>query len=212
MRRRKRGGNHVVDHHPGSLPKGAMPLHEAMFRFVPDNLWREYQCAVEAEKQAPDEAQPLNQIFQQMRSARAAVDTAWHAIESVIVEQLIAGDLTAIVQSDPPFGEWRPILSEDWRRRLRIQDARKGHVTGPNIDLNDVHIVEGHRSQLYEPVPRGARGRRSSKDLILGEHRRRVAAKEAHPVQRDEALALVAWLKRAHRKATQMRQRRVARY
>lgn len=97
------------------------------------------------------------------------MERAGQAIKHWLVGRLIAGHLTAIVQVDPPFGEWRPILAEDWRRRLRIQDARKGRVVGPNIDLKDVHVIEGDHTQLLELMKTGAQGRPSSAYLVGAE-------------------------------------------
>jgi hypothetical protein len=247
----------VVSHYPGTRPKGALPMLEASRRLLPNELWREYERAVNAWSRCPGRtmrrfpsfvhfeiAPDLNRPQEhpeeiaierarqalvkglnlpelarfsyapdlnrpQAHSLEAAVRKAREAIKRSLVKGLIAGDLTAIVQVDAPFGEWRPILSEDWRRRLRIQDARKGHVTGPNIDLNDVHVIEGDHTQLLELMKTGAQGRPSSKHLasieldqwiVSGDLARWIGSGKVKYQLKAVAERLVEWLEQTYPK------------
>ena len=216
----------MVDHSPGTRPKGALPMLDACRRFLPDHLWREYERAVDAWSRYPARtmrhlptfvhflgAPDLNRP--QAHTAKVAVERARHAIKRWLVGRLIAGEFTAIVQSDAPFGEWRPILAEDWRRRLRIQNVRKGHVTGPNIDLNDVHVIEGDHTPLLELMKTGAQGAPTSRHLVLieldrwivsGELARWIDSGEVDHTLKAVAKHLIEWLEQTYSKAPPLTQ------
>ena len=142
------------------------------------------------------------------------MERAKKAIERSLVKGLIAGDLTAIVQADAPFGEWRPIPAETWRR-LRIQDLQKGHVIGPNIDLNDVHVIEGDHTRLLELMKTGVQGRESSKHLVLaeldrwivsGDLARWIASGQVDDTLKAVAERMVEWLEQTYPKAPPLTQ------
>ena len=187
----------------------ALPLREAMRRFVSEDLWRAYESAREARKKLPRrptffsswlhgwEAERANRPAQRAVSAKADVWRAWAAIKRALIEQLIAGDLTAFEQSDPPFGEWRAIPAAAWRS-LCIKNAGQGRVTGPNVDLTGVLVVKVDRS--VPPVMRtGMEGRpKKGRDIIMAEFERRRASGKTEPKRVREAEWLLAWFQTLH--------------
>ena len=175
--------------HPGALPAGARPLSEALRVFVPAELWSRYEQAVRDRRDISKRraaprirgagAETCRVTSEQVWDAKDFERACDSAMMKAFVAQLIAGELTAIVQRDPPLGEWQPIAAEAWRRRLHIEIVRYGLVVGGNIELRDVHIVKGDR--LPPPVrtkPSGP-GRPSSLKLVLENFCRRVEAEEA---------------------------------
>ena len=199
----------MINHHPGALPEGAMPLPEAIRRFVPDELWGKFECA-----EADDKRASKYYAIPEMRTKSfcVALSDARRAVELAFIERLIGRDLTAIVQDDAPFGEWRPIPADAWLR-FHIKDLRGRDVMGHNIELTEVHVIEGYNTQLLEPMRTGTAGRPTSKHLVLGELDRLIATGELTRLIGSgelentlDAVArhLVSWLKQSHPAAPQM--------
>ena len=195
--------------HSVSPMEDALPLREAMRRFVSEDLWRAYESAREARKKLPRrptsfsswlhgwEAERANRPAQRAVSAKADVWRAWAAIKRALTEQLIAGDLTAFAQSDPPFGVWRAIPASAWHS-LRIKNVRHGRVTGPNVDLTGVHVMKVDRS--VPPVMRTGTQGRPEKGIhfIMAEFERRRASGKTEPSRTREAEWLLAWFRAHH--------------
>ena len=199
-----------MQNHPTSSPENALPLQEAMHRFVSKDLWRAFENAKDERKKLPRrptffsssirgwEAERANRPAKQAISAETHVDRAWAAIKRALIEQLVVGDLTAYAQSDPPFGGWQAIPASAWRS-LRIKNVRHGRVVRPNVDLSGVHIVEtpGDDGAI---VRTGYSGRPDkSRDIIEAEFARRVEAGELEPSMVRQSLVLESWFKTNHR-------------
>lgn len=151
-------------------------MSEALRQFVPGELWLRYEQAVQDRKDISKRraaphirgtgAEPCRVMSQQVRDAQDFEKACYSAMIKALVALLIAGDLTAIVQRDPVFGEWQPIPAEAWHR-LRIEIVRFGLVVGADIELRFVHIVKGDRlPPPVRPKPRGL-GRPSSLKLVV---------------------------------------------
>jgi hypothetical protein len=195
--------------HPASLPDNALPLSEALRRFVSEDLWRAYEQAAEEQKKVPRrpsyfstsvrewEAEHASRMANQARSTQAEMHRAWVAIKRALVEQLIAGDLTAFAQSDPPFGQWRAIPATAWHS-LYIKDVRHGRVMGPNIDTSGLHVIAVDRS--VAPVVRtGTQGRpKKGIHFIMAEFEQRRGIGKTEPSRMREAEWLLGWFHAHH--------------
>ena len=195
--------------HPASPPEDALPLEEAMRRFVSEDLWRAFENAKEERKKLPRrstsfstwlhgwEAERANRPGRRAASAKADVWRAWAAITRALIDQLIAGDLTAFAQSDPPFGEWQAIPKAAWRS-LWIKNAGQGRVMGPNADLSGVQVVKVDRS--VPPVMRTGTQGHPGKGIhfIMAEFERRRASGKTEPSRTREAEWLLAWFRTHH--------------
>ena len=217
----------MADQHPGTPPKGALPMLEAIRRFVSQDLWKDYNYAMEVLNQMMPrrgirlsthlQGLPAEQSINfptRLHSALARVNEALRKITDRLIERLIAGDLTAVVQVDVLFGEWRPSPANLWEH-LQIEDVKCGHVIGRNIDWTDVRIIEGDHTRLLEPMKTGVQGRQSSKHLVLAELDRWIVSGDlAHWIasgQVDDTLkavadGLVKWLEQTYPKAPPLTQ------
>ena len=195
--------------YPASLPDNALPLREAIRRFVSEDLWRAYEQAAEERKKVPRrpsylstsvrewEAERTNRAARQMCSSRPDMHKAWAAIQRALIEQLVSGELTAFAQADPPFGPWRLIPAAAWHS-LHIKDVRHGRVMGPNIDLTGLHVMAVNRS--VAPVMRtGTQGRPNQGiHFIMAEFERRHDAGNTERSRLREAEWLLAWFHAHH--------------
>jgi hypothetical protein len=192
-----------------SPPEDALPLRKALRQFVADDLWQAYEAATAERRKLPRrptyfstlirewEAERANRTANQARSAQADMHQAWAAIKRSLINQLIAGDLTAFAQSDPPFGPWRAIPAAAWRS-LHIKDVRHGRVMGPNVDMTGLHILAVDRS--VEPVVRtGTQGRpKKGIHFIKAEFERRRDAGKTERSRMREAEWLLNWFLAHH--------------
>lgn len=201
----------MIDYHSRVLPQGAIPLAEAIRRFVPDNLWRQFERAEEAEVRA---RVYYFMSFTLKIRVQDAIKDAQDAIERALVGRLIAHDLIALAQAEAPFGEWRLIPADTWRR-LRIKHVRGSAVIFHEIELTDVHVMVGDNTQGLELMRTGASGRPTSKHLVFNELDRLIAAGEIARLNNSgevektpKAMAedLVFWLKQTHPTAPSMTQ------
>lgn len=190
-------------------PDGALPMHEALRQFVPDELWKAFEAAKAVRSKLPRrptffstsvrewEAERANYTANQARSAQADMVRAWKAINRSLIDQLIAGDLTAFAQSDPPFGRWREIPVSSWQS-LWIKDAKRGHVAGSGVNLVNVYVMKTDQKHLYAMMT-GAPGRpQKSMSLIKNEFERRCAAARIEASRTAQANVLLEWLRTAH--------------
>lgn len=190
-------------------PNGALPMHEALRQFIPDELWKAFEAAKAVRSKLPRrptyfstsvlewEAAHANYVANQARSAQADVEGAWAAIKWSLIDQLIAGTLVGFTQSDPPFGPWRQIPASSWKN-LWIKNSRQGRVVGPNVDLYNVYI--GKPGQTHSNVVMtGAPGQPSkSMHIIMDEWERRLRAGRIEPTRKAQAQVLLDWLKETH--------------
>lgn len=192
-----------------SPPEDALPLREALRQFVADDLWRAYEAAMAERRKLPRrpsyfstsvrewEAERANRTANQARPAQADMHRAWAAIKRSLIDQLIAGDLNAFAQSDPPFGPWRAIPAAAWRS-LHIKHVRHGHVMGPNVDLKGLHILNTPDDGA-SMMKTGYSGRPPlSRDVIEAEFARRIEAGEIEPSMVRQSLVLLDWFKINH--------------
>ena len=198
--------------HPGALPAGARPLSEALRLFVPAELWSRYEQAVRDRRDisklraAPrirgTGAEACRVTREQQWDAEDFERACYSATIKAFVARLIAGELTAIAQRDPPFGEWQPIA---WRG-LYIENVRFGRVVGVKIELWNVHIVEGDRLPPPVQIKPLKVGRRTSLKLVVENFCRRAVAGEALPSLRAESEHQSSeWLGKTHPKEPQMK-------
>jgi len=187
-----------------------VPFGEALRVFVPAALWDEYERALRAVSTAPCPSY-LSMGVREWRDAmavyrsrsgsrdhaRTQVRTARARIINHLVERLVAGELTGVVQDDPPFGPWRAIPTLSWRS-LEPVDIKAGHFRAGKTELRSVQVVEGR----YEPpIPlsaSGTRGRPSPKQLYLSEHQRRCETGAAFDGLSKEAEYLEKWMAQTH--------------
>lgn len=147
------------------LPGDAIPLPEAVRRFVPNELWETYETAIKRRASFPgrsvrysiwmegEAAAEKNRPAVQAREAQAAKDRAWVTIQRVFQTRLIEGVLIAYVRREFPFGKWDPVPPDAWRALL-ITDWRRGTAEGRGVRLTDLRIAPGGRSASEESAPR----------------------------------------------------------
>jgi hypothetical protein len=128
---------------------------------------------------------------------RANAESALACIVAHMIERLAGGELTGIVQDDPPFGPWRAIPALSWRS-LEPIDIAAGHFRAGNTKLKFVQVVEGRHEPPIEIVSSGSPGRASSKQLYVAEFRRRRDAGIAEPTVKGEAVHLESWMAQRH--------------
>lgn len=113
------------------------------------------------------------------------------------VERLVAGELTGLVQDDPPFGPWRPIPPLGWRS-LEPVDVDRGHFRAGETLLRSVQILDERYAPAIEISGSGSPGKPTSRHLFMEEHRRRCEAGTAHKAVKVEAERLEAWMREHH--------------
>lgn len=122
---------------------------------------------------------------------------AFDSVYSAFIERLVAGELTGLVQDDPPFGPWRPIPPHGWRS-MQVLDVEAGSFRAGGAVLQAVQIVEGRDEPATEITGSGSPGRTTSKHLFMAEHRRRCEAGIALAAVKAEAAQLEAWMREHH--------------
>lgn len=175
-----------------------------MERFSPADLWREYQ-RVSAERRAlrRDSAGASKRACHagaRARKVQSELARLQRQLKRALAERLIAGELVAYGQTEPPFGSWRAIPAAAWRE-LQIRDIRKGHVFGPAGDIGGVHVLEADSpaaSRARDWPGTGAPGRPSSMHKVIEEFERRAEAGRLEPSLNRQAQALAAWLRAVH--------------
>jgi hypothetical protein len=190
-------------------PDKALPLCEAIRRFVSDDLWHDFEAARAERRMLPHRtqrhsswidggrAERANLAANQVRLADAKMRRAWAVIKRVLIEKLITGELIAFAQSEPPFGYWRSLPMATWRN-LRIKDVRNGSVTGPGIELAGLHVKERTADGALS-ARTGLPGRTSeSKHFIEAEFARRVASGKLEPSLVRQSVVLLDWFRINH--------------
>lgn len=147
------------------LPADALPLPEAVQRFVPNDLRQAYSAAIKDRARFPgrivsyspylygDDAAGKNRTANQARAASTAKGKAGAAIKRAFVAMLIEGALTAHVRREFPFGDWDALPPDAWRT-LRITNWRRGVIEGAGIRFVDVRISRTPDSRR-EPLQQG---------------------------------------------------------
>ena len=136
------------------------------------------------------------------RAAREAEERAMQRIMDAFRDKLIAGELTGLVQDDPPFGPWRPIPPHGWHT-LEVVDLKRGDFRAGSTVLHAVHFVEGDQRPTIVMEERRGRGRPSdARSYYLAEFRRRCEAGETYDVLSREAEYLEKWVKATHGELT----------
>ncbi len=191
---------------PASPPAGAIPLREAVERFSPTELWRAYQRK-SAQRRALQgrSAGPLlsdDDTAPEARAVHNELNRLRRQIKQVLVDRLIAGELVAWGQAEPPFGPWRPIPAAAWQD-LQIKDIRRGRVFGPSGDLGGVHILKAEGAAAAAHTDRqvpgtGAPGRPSAMHKVAQELQRRAEAGRLEPSLNRQAQVLAEWLTATH--------------
>jgi hypothetical protein len=194
-----------------SDPKRPLPFHEALRAFVPAELWDDYERALDALSAEPrrpsywsmsvnewSDAMEIYESRSEFRADRRAnAEDKLARIVAYMVERLVAGELTGIVQDDPPFGPWRAIPSLSWRS-LEPIDIAAGHFRASKTQLKFVQVIEGRYEPPVEIVSSGSPGRASSKQLYTAEFRRRRDEGFAEPTVKGEAAYLESWMAHRH--------------
>jgi hypothetical protein len=192
-----------------TLPVNALPLADAIRRFVPHELWIDFERADEKCSKFPfelmgaDYAARLNKgrgdpRAELDRAARAERDRKWNRIEDTFIGQLVAGSLIMYAQSEPPFGNWRAVAPQSCRG-MRIKHLPTGRVTAPNVELVGVYVAEAQALATEETRKiTGAPGRPSSMHLIEAEFERRVEAGNIEQTLTRQSEVLFEWFKAKH--------------
>lgn len=198
----------MTEQHLHGPPSGAIPLSDAMQRFLPAEIWEEFGRAKEERQNLPrrpnffstqmhdwEEVKSAHKSKARTRSAKADPNQVWADMVAAINAKLEAGELTGFAQDDPPFGPWRAIPASAWRA-LRIKNVAKGQVTNGTMTLSDIHILpHGPADNMRTGVPgRPPKGI----EIIRAEFERRVAAGEKAASLAAESRALADWYHRAY--------------
>lgn len=79
--------------------------------------------------------------------------------------KLAAGEVTGIVQDDPPFGPWRPIPPHGWRV-MELVDLQRGDFRAGDRLLRSVHFVDSAPAPVVEVIPSGSPGRPTAETAV----------------------------------------------
>lgn len=190
---------------PQSQP---MPFVRALAFHAPQNLWVAYVAAQDRTSRVGArprylamgvrEWQEESAAFDARRAgARAGERLAFERVYAAFIDRLVAGELTGLVQDNPPFGPWRPIPPHGWRS-MQVLDVEAGSFRAGATLLQAVQIVEGRYEPATEIIGSGSPGRTTSKHLFMAEHRRRCEAGIALAAVKAEAAHLEAWMRTLH--------------
>jgi hypothetical protein len=199
-----------------SLPATALPLADAIRKFVSRKFWIDFKrakakCAhfppklIVADAAARPNKTARNPRAELARSARADRNRAWERIEQSFIGQLVDSALVIYAQHEPPFGDWRALAPESCRG-MRISDLHNGSVTASNFELVGVYVAEA-QAPVAEATRQttGGPGRPTSIHLIEGEFERRSAAGTLEPNLTKESNTLAEWFKETHPDLTQVK-------
>jgi len=168
-------------------PSGALPLADAIAKFSPSDLWADYERASARRKAVPRNAGNPSEH----RLAQAEVNRLLRQIKQAVTDRLLAGELIAFAQENPPFGPWRQIPAAAWRS-MKLSDIRKGRATERTTELHALHILE--IAPAREVPPRRERtGRPSEFPVIETEFKRRIQAGKIAASLNAQAEQLADW-------------------
>lgn len=185
-----------------------MPFHRALVQHAPPKLWNAYIAAQDRTSRVGKRPRYLEMSAREWQDESAAYEArragalsrerqAFDSVYSAFIERLVAGELTGLVQDDPPFGPWRPIPPHGWRS-MQVLDVEAGSFRAGGAVLQAVQIVEGRDEPATEITGSGSPGRTTSKHLFMAEHRRRCEAGIALAAVKAEAAQLEAWMREHH--------------
>jgi hypothetical protein len=193
---------------PSRLQSQPIPFVRALAFHAPQDLWTAYVAAQDRTSRVGKrphylamgvrEWQDKAAAFEARRTgAHASERLAFERVYAAFIERLVAGELTGLVQDDPPFGPWRPIPPHGWRS-MQVIDVEAGSFRAGGAVLQAVQIVEGRYEPATEITGSGSPGRTTSKHLFMAEHRRRCEAGIAMAAVKAEAAHLEAWMRKHH--------------
>lgn len=194
----------MTEKHLQGPPAEAIPLLDAMKRFLPVEMWAEYDRAVEAQKHQANSPDYFSMRVREWRSAQERHDALAPKsprlqvveikLRSAFQEMLKGGRLIAYAQQDPPLGPWHRLTPANWRL-LQIKDAKKGTIATKSSVLFDAHIVEAAaETEVDDHMPTGMQGRRTKgRELIIQELDRRIRDGELEDTLAAQARVLGGW-------------------
>ena len=201
--------NDLVDPDP---PNGSVPLLDAMRRFLPAEMWDDFDRARIANDKGnsptrPDywsmpltdwvDAKAVYRGSRRTRPVRADPYLAWNALLSAFKLKFQTGELLAFGQVDPPFGPWQVITASAWGD-ARISNVQKGKVSFGPKEIYGLHVLPLNDEGS---LPTGLPGRRSKgAELIRIEFNRRATARVFEPTLAAESRWLADWYHQTHPK------------
>jgi len=162
-------------------------LADAIAKFTPSDLWADYQRASALRKAVPRNAD--NQSAN--RRAQAEANRLLRQIKQSVTARLLAGELIAFAQEEPPFSRWRQIPAAAWRS-MKLSDIRRGRATERNATLHALHVLEITPAR-ETPLRRERTGRPSEFPVIEAEFERRVQAGKIAVSLNAQADELAEW-------------------
>lgn len=146
---------------------------------------------------APEWADELARWKARVEGADRAEARALATVVRSVIDKLVAGDLTGIVQDDAPFGPWRPIPPHGWLT-MELVDFQRGDFRAGDTLLRAVHVIDGSQPPITLEVRRGRGQPSAARLLYIAEFKRRYQAGEVLPELTQEAEHLEKWVKVTH--------------
>lgn len=200
------------DKHVSGPPQGAIPLAEAMQRFLPAEMWAEYKGAIEAQRRLPAAPSYVSMNLRAWEAAEArhaALVSAtpkpqaiWQKMKFALSEMLKTGKLIAYAQDNPPLGPWHRLSPENWRL-LQIKDTAKGTIATKTSVLFDAHVVEATaEAEVDDNMPTAMQGRPTKgREIIREEMERRICAGHLEATLAAQARSLADWYRNQYPKS-----------